>query len=201
MHLQIDGLSTETIAGPNGEGILRLYPEDRNKNRFIEIKFWSGGSAEIALIEGKSSPGLDAGERQLIARDADRYANRIVRAMAALYLGVDEARDGYAIIDIEMVKRGFHLTFAPDGQVGWLRHDGSTVIVVSQTADGGLPFAGDFVVQAIIKSVIGGTVTTYSPSIEQLFDYIDSGVYARHLIPGQEYEFWISPDVDKKKLN
>lgn len=201
MRLQIDGLTTETISGPNGDEILRLYPEGRNKNRFIQIKFGIGGSADIALIEGKTSPGLDVGERQLISRDADKYADRIVRAMAALYLGVDDARDGYATIDVEMVKRGFHITFAPDGQVAWFRQDGSTVIVISQTNEGGLPFPGDFIAQAIIRGAIGGVVTAYSPSIFQLLSYVDDGIYARHLIPGQEYEFWISPDVDRKKLN
>ncbi len=201
MNLQIDGLVSETIPGPNGGEILRLYPQGRKKMRYIQVTAGDSGSAEIALIEGKSSPGLDAGERQFIARDADKYAGRMVRAMAKLYLGVDEASDGYSAIDVEMVKRGFHIIFAPDGQPAWFRQDGSTVMVVSQTNEGGLPFQGDFIVQVIIRGAIGGVVTAYAPSISQLLGYIDEGIFARHLIPGQEYEFWLSPDIDKKKLN
>lgn len=201
MNLQIDGLTTEIISDPTGENIIRLYPEGRARNRFIQVRCGTDGSADIALIEGRTSPGIDAGERQQLSRDADKYANRIVRAMAALYLGVDEARDGYATIDVEMVKRGFHITFAPDGQVAWLRQDAFAVIVISQTNDGGLPFPGDFIAQAIIKGAVGGMVTAYAPSIYQLLTYVDDGLYARHLIPGQEYEFWISSDIDRKKLN
>lgn len=201
MKMQIDGLTTETISGPNGEDVIRLYPEGRSRNRFIQIKIGNAGSADITLIEGKTPPGIDVGERQFIPRDADKYANRVVRAMAALYLGVDDARDGYATIDMEMVKRGFHITFAPDGEVAWLRQDGSSLIVISQTNEGGLPFSGDLIDQAIIKGVLGGIVTVYSASITQLLSYVDAGLYARHLIPGQEYEFWISPDVGKSMLN
>jgi hypothetical protein len=201
MNTNIDGLTTETISSSTGGDVIRFYAEGRNKNRFIQIKLGLAGSADIALIEGKTSPGIDIGETQSISRDADIYANRIIRAMATLYLGVDEARDGYATIDVEMVRRGFHITFAPDGQAAWLRQDGSTVIVISQTNEGGLPFPGDFIAQAIIRGAVGGVVTAYAPSIFQLLAYVDNGVYARHLIPGQEYEFWLSPDVDKKKLN
>jgi hypothetical protein len=201
MNLQIDGLATETLPGPNGDEIIRLYPEGRTKARFIQVIPGASGTAEITLIEGKTPPGLDEGERQFIARDAEKYVERMVRAMASLYLGVDDARDGYSTIDVEMVKRGFHITFAPDGQAAWFRQNGSTVMVVSQTNEGGLPFPGDFIVQVIIRGAIGGVVTAYAPSISQLLGYIDDGIFARHLIPGQEYEFWISPDIDRKKLN
>lgn len=201
MNLNIDGLITDVISDPTGDDVVQLYPEGRNKNRFIKVTLNGNGSADLVLIEGKTSPGLEAGERQFIARDAEKYLARVARAMAVLYLGVDEARDGFTTIDIEMVRRGFHLTFAPDGQVAWLRQDSSTAIVISQTNDGGLPFPGDFIVQAIIKSVIGGLVTVYALSIDQLFAYIDDGLYTRHLIPGQEYEFWLSHDVAKNKLN
>lgn len=198
---KIEGLKSDVHEGPDGTGLARFHPEHKSDYRSIEVVFAPDHVAEIRLLEGTKVPRIDVGEEHFIPVNGWALSERIVRAMAVYHLGVDEAADANTKFDVALLSRGFGITFAPDGSPGWLRHDGSTAVVISKDDDGGLPSIGDDKAQAIIKSVVGGILTVRAPGLNQLLDYVDKGLYVRYLIPGQEYEFHLQPDLDKRKLH
>ncbi len=133
----IDGLTLKTEKNSNGKEILRFYADDKGKNRYIQVEKHGNGAATFVYLEDGVVPGIEEGEELELLQQSDKYLERLVRAMAYLHMDVEDAANGYTMIDAEFIRRGFQIRFALDGFAAWVKTGNVATIVMSKLEEKG----------------------------------------------------------------
>lgn len=188
--MQIDGMISETKPLANGTATL-FYPAEGSKFRHIRLRQDKAGQASAELIEGNSMPGLDVGEKFDLTSLPETVADRLLRAMAALHLDVEEAANGYTAGDIELIARGFGVKLSKLGIPAWVKLENGLTHIVSKPGEQGLPPSIDAEIQAIVAGPLNARVVVVAPNMESLWAFLDTKGYLGQLQANATAEFTI----------
>lgn len=172
--MEIEGLKATTRQTGNACEA-EFSAVDGSPRRNIVLRVSDKGTAVAEFREGGERPGLAAGEYLSMAYYSEEIGDRVVRAMAKLHLGIDEAATGYTDVDVEMISRGFVIGSISGKMPAWVADNGSSVVIVSKTPEGGLPSnRGD--PACLVYGIPGGRkVTVKAETLTAALAMLDSG--------------------------
>lgn len=201
MKIQIDGLYSKVISTRDGRDVVHFYANDLGQGRYIQTETYPSGAATLLYLEDGALPQIENGERLELLQQSDRYIERLIRAMAYLHMGVEDAANGFTIMDVEFIKRGFEIRFALDGVPAWVKVTEVATIVISKVGEKGLPSPGDFEFQGVFSGPFIGVTRVTSMGIKELLDFYDRGTYATQIHPGVMIEFLLREDIQVERPN
>jgi len=180
--MDIEGLKATTRqAGKGCEADFSAV--DGSPRRHIVLRVPGNGTAMAEFLEGGERPGLEAGEVLPIAFYTEEIGDRIVRAMAKLHMGVEEAASGYTDVDAEMISRGFVIGSVDGRLPAWVADNGTSVVIVSRTPEGGLPSTRNDPACLVFGVPNGRKVTVNADTLTAALVMLDSGQLPRLVSP------------------
>jgi len=168
--MDIEGLTIKS----EPSGVVVYFPAGGKGYRHISLAV-SGTNATVSYREGKTLPGLQPGEQVVIANWNEQLAERVVRALASLHLGVFEAENAYTACDLAMIERGFQIGISDQGSHVWLNSAGPYYRFITKNAEGGLPSLMDEPCQMIHGVQGGSRAIVQADNMNTLLEVLDTG--------------------------
>lgn len=198
--MDIEGLkATETKK--DGFVEANFVPEGYGSYRRIRLKVSPTGSATAELLEGKQRPGIENGEFVPIKHYSEDVGDRVVRAMAKIHFGLEEAATGYTATDADMISRGFNVGCAAGKLPVWMTSNGTHFVVVSKTAAGGLPSSPEDPACLVFGIPNGRRVTVNAETLPAALRMLDSGQLPQLLSPVVDVEVNGAYTTDKATVH
>ncbi len=119
---------------------------------------------------------------------SDDLGDRVIRAMAALHFGLDEAANGYTATDMEMISRGFVVWRTSENLPVWTANGPSHFVAVSQHPGGGLPSTMGDPAVLVFGVPDGHQVTVFADNLTAALHMLDSGKLPAMLNPNANVE-------------
>ena len=184
--MDIEGLkAVKTRTGSLQEEVFSV--EGTSGYRRISLKITPRG-AVAELLEGRQRPGIESGEFVPMAIYTPEIGDRVVRAMAKMHFGIEEAATGFTAVDLEMISRGFTVGTASGSHPVWIASEGSHFTVISKTEDGGLPSSVLEPCHMVFGIPNGRRVTVSADNLPAALKMLDSGQMPRLLNPLSDVE-------------
>lgn len=185
--MDIEGLNA-TETKKDGFVEASFVPQGQHARRHISLKVSPKGSATVELLEGKHRPGIENGEFIPIAVYTEDIGDRVVRAMAKVHFGLDEAATGYTATDADMISRGFNIGRGSGTLPVWITSNGTHFTVVAKTAAGGLPSSPKDPACLVFGRPNGRRVTVNAETLDAALKMLDSGQLPQLLNPVSDIE-------------
>lgn len=137
--MEIDGLKA-VVKHDHPYSVLTHFLPVTGGARLLTLETLPTGKAMLELQDSGEVPREGPAERLFIefAND-DGMLERMVRAMAVLHFGLDEASTNLTSIDSEMLANGFELGFEEGGKPCWIRLSSAMNVVIRNEPEDALP--------------------------------------------------------------
>jgi len=128
-------------------------------------------------------PGAEEHEAVIINACDDRVADRVVRALASIHLGISEAETGYTEADATLIRAGFNIGRLADGSHAWMRATQPWVAIITNETLTGLPATPREPACAMVVGPAGKKVSFVADDLAAALTVIDQGLLSRAYNP------------------
>jgi len=183
--MKIEGLKVRDHAIRNGDTVreFRSSVEGTRPGTVRATIRPSGESLFQVLDSSGERPGVENGEAVTVMECDDRLADRVIRALASLHLGVEEAETGHTPADARMIQAGFGIGRLANGSAAWVRMQAPWVAIISNADQSGLPATVDSPACAIAVGPTGKKASFVADDLGSALLLIESGTLAQAYNP------------------
>lgn len=186
--MKIDGLKVRDGGSRNGGTVREFRPAvEGARPGLIRATIRSSADSLFEFLDAAGDrPGIDNGETVTVIECDERIADRVVRALASLHLGIEEAETGHTPADARLIQAEFGIGRLENGSHAWMRTQAPWVAIIANADCNGLPATLASPATAIAVGPTGKKVSFVADDLDSALLLIESGTLAKAYNPLQD---------------
>lgn len=184
--MELEGFKARSIPAADGGRVTEYYPDDASPSRCVRMAITEEGNIVGQLLENGEIPGVVLGERVTCPIHTSELEGRILKAMLFHHFGADWLEDGYATVDIEMIRRGYEIGRLKGGELIWFRRENGATFVIKREDSDQLPASFKDPTRIVVVGATGKELVVVALNFGSLVSFMNTNAHYELYRPHQD---------------
>lgn len=184
--MELKGFRSKSCLTLDGERLVEYFAEDGGNRKSLKLRVNDAGNLIVEYMEDGCSPGVVLGERITSPVRTEELEKRLLNAMASYHFGADWLDDGFTLVDLEMVRRGYEVGKIKSGELIWYRRENGATLIVKREESDQLPGSFSDSARLVVVGVTGKELVVNALDYKSLVSFIETNAHYQLYQPHQD---------------